>query len=134
MYKDIKSKLTNFNWIQAIRTNMPLGGAKSPYNDPQPPDDNKPFYWTTKELPLYNVMSGYDAKFYDRPSRAVNQNMKTKWKAELSIVGKNAKGIYKLIGTLKYGFKIYPNGTVLIKGVNKRWTSGFQKRIIRTAR
>lgn len=37
------------HWVQVINTNIPLGGATSPYIDPQPNDDNLPFYWTAAE-------------------------------------------------------------------------------------
>ena len=37
------------NYIQIIHTNDPLGGATSPYLDPQPNDDTLPFYWTNAE-------------------------------------------------------------------------------------
>ena len=37
---------SNLNWIQTIRTNRPNGNASSPYNDPQPSDDELPFYYT----------------------------------------------------------------------------------------
>jgi hypothetical protein len=57
----------NINWVQEISTNAPLGGAKSPYNDPQPPDDNLPFYWTNKELPNYTNTHGYNSIFNDSP-------------------------------------------------------------------
>jgi len=36
-------------WVQTITTSFPLGGATSPYNDPQPPDDDLPYYWTRAE-------------------------------------------------------------------------------------
>jgi RHS repeat-associated protein len=63
------SGLTNFNFVQTIRTNKPLGGARSPYNDPQPPDDNLPFYWTNAELPGETNQNGFNVLFSDRPSR-----------------------------------------------------------------
>lgn len=38
------------HYLQVITTNDPLNGAVSPYIDPQPNDDNLPFYWTTGEV------------------------------------------------------------------------------------
>jgi len=39
-------------WVQTITTSHPLGGCagpNQPYNDPCPPDDNLPYYWTNSE-------------------------------------------------------------------------------------
>jgi hypothetical protein len=36
-------------WVQTVTTSLPLGGATSPYNDPQPPDDDLPYYWTSSQ-------------------------------------------------------------------------------------
>ncbi len=38
-----------YRWTQTIDSNVPLGGTTSPYVDPRPNDDTKPFYWTDAE-------------------------------------------------------------------------------------
>lgn len=144
LYKDLGSGLSDFNWIQTIHTNDPpdKNGLPSPYNDPQTPDDDKPFYWTDKELPTQNVQPGYDAKFYDRPQRPRRRMLKTiRWQAELSIVGKNASGHYQAIGTFRYGFKSraffnFRNtlGIILKKIVNVIKMSTFHKSSIEAAK
>jgi len=109
-YIDGYDGFTDFNYVQTIRTNKPLGGANSPYNDPQPSDDDLPFYWTNAELPNYTNKDGYDVKFYDNPKRQ-NENG-TWWNAELSVVGRNANGRYMPLYTISYGFKIVNNRVV----------------------
>jgi hypothetical protein len=44
---------SSLRWVQTINTTHPLGGCTSPYNDPCPPDDSLPYYWTDAELPSY---------------------------------------------------------------------------------
>ncbi len=110
-YKDSGSGLTNFNYVQTIRTNVPLGGATSPYNDPQPPDDNLPFYWTNAELPSYTNQNGYNVIFSDQPTRLMQNG--TTWQAELSVVGMDSTGNYVPITTITYGFSIINNSVVL---------------------
>lgn len=109
-YIDGYEGFTDFNYVQTIRTNKPLGGANSPYNDPQPGDDDLPFYWTNAELQNFTNKDGYDVKFYDTPKR-LNENG-TWWSAELSVVGRNTNGKYVPLYTISYGFKIVNNKLV----------------------
>jgi RHS repeat-associated protein len=106
-----ESKFSDYRWVQSIRTDVPLGGATSPYNDPQPGDDNLPFYWTNAELPGYSNIGNNELTFYDKPGRRNNAD----WNAELSLVGKrNVK--YRNLGTINYGFNLL-NGRVSIKNI-----------------
>ena len=43
----------SLRWVQTVTTSHPLGGCTSPYNDPCPPDDSLPFYYTDAELPSF---------------------------------------------------------------------------------
>ena len=124
-YKDAGSGLTNFNWVQTIRTNQPLGGATSPYNDPQPPDDNLPFYWTNAELPSYTNQNGFSVIFADRPGRAGDAS----WQGELSVVGKNSSGGYQPLQTFTYGFDI-KNDTVTLQPLQPSTPTDFQNKSI----
>ncbi len=108
-----------YRWVQFVTTNDPLGGAaaNTPYNDPQPPDDDKPFYWTDAELPGYQNKDGYDLIFYDQPKRvkATATALGTvKWKADLSLVGVSPAGskTYSKIVLIEYGFSISKTGNV----------------------
>lgn len=126
-FKYTGNGLTNFNFIQTIRTNVPLGGASSPYNDPQPADDNLPFYWTNTELPSQINQNGFDVLFSDRPSRLMVNG--TKWQAELSVVGMNRTGHYVPITTITYGFQII-NNKVVIFPIKTSTPTSFQKKSI----
>lgn len=121
------SGLTNFNFVQTIRTNVPLGGAHSPYNDPQPPDDNLPFYWTNSELPGQTNQNGFNVLFSDRPSRGMQNG--TTWQAELSLVGMNSTGRYVPITTITYGFQII-NNSVVLSPITTTTPSAFQRQSI----
>lgn len=124
-YTDAGSGLSNFNWVQTIRTNQPLGGATSPYNDPQPPDDNLPFYWTNAELPSYTNTNGYNVIFIDGPQRPGNAT----WQGELSVVGMNGQGGYQALQTFTYGFDIN-NGKVTLQPLQPSSPSAFQSKSI----
>ncbi|MEI9919742.1 MAG: RHS repeat-associated core domain-containing protein [Bacteroidota bacterium] len=131
--KGLLSGLADFRWIQTIRTNDPLGGADPPYNDPQPPDDGKPFYWTDPEEITYGRSPGSDSRFSDVPSRRPTPGKTIRWEGELSLVGKNSAGRYEAVRTMRYGFKI-KNGAVKLKPIREVRPSGFQRRTIKSAR
>ncbi|MGQ9610193.1 MAG: RHS repeat-associated core domain-containing protein [bacterium] len=108
-----------YRWVQFVTTNDPLGGASAntPYNDPQPPDDDKPFYWTDAELPGYQNKDGYDLIFYDQPKRqkaTASVLGSVTWKANLSLVGVSPAGskTYTDIIKIEYGFSISKTGNV----------------------
>ena len=103
-YNDGKPGTANARIVQTVRTNVPLGGAKSPYNDPQPPDDKKPFYYTDAELPGRQNIDGEDLTFFDYPRRYNNVDG-TKWNVELSVVVDQGKG-YETVVSISYGFEI----------------------------
>ena len=73
-----------FKFTQVIDTNAPLHGASSPYVDPHPNDDTKPFYWTDAE------QAKYPTTFKDKPSRnpPTGTNV-TYWRATLALNGVN---------------------------------------------
>lgn len=116
-YKNRSPKYPEYRWVQFVTTNDPLGGAaaNTAYNDPQPPDDGKPFYWTDAELPNYQNISPYDLRFEDEPKRkltsaTVGNNIT--WKADLALVGVSPAGSssYSNIINITYGFQISTTG------------------------
>ncbi len=94
----------NAQFQQTVTTNLPLNGATSPYNDPYPEDDNKPFYYTDAELPGQQGNGGNDLDFYDRPTRLASANGTT-WEGELTLATDNGQGFTPVI-TITYGFEI----------------------------
>ncbi len=94
-----------YRWTQTIDTNVPLGGTTSPYVDPRPNDDGKPFYWTDAEA------AASPTTFSDHPSRNAPATGTTTWDAILSLNGVNASTATRL-DTLSYGFSIDTAGTV----------------------
>jgi RHS repeat-associated protein len=126
-YNDGKEGDLDVRWVQTIRTNNPLGGATSPYNDPQPPDDAKPFYWTDAELPDYKNKGGQDLIFYDRPTRSASKDGVT-WEGELSAVINSGDG-YKPVVTIRYGFET-KGGVAVPSKVIVNTPSDFQNKTI----
>jgi RHS repeat-associated protein len=63
-------KISNLNWTQRFSDTNPAAGsglkANTWYNDPQPPDDNLPYYYTLSELPRALTNDGIG--FSDFPS------------------------------------------------------------------
>ncbi|MEW6288573.1 MAG: hypothetical protein AB1545_01835 [Thermodesulfobacteriota bacterium] len=94
-----------YRWTQTIDTNVPLGGTTSPYVDPRPNDDTKPFYWTDAEA------AARPTTFIDHPSRNAPASGTTTWDAVLSLNGVNGTTVTRL-DSLAYGFSIDTAGTV----------------------
>ncbi len=122
-YNDTDTGLNNFNFVQTITTNSPMDGATSPYIDPQPPDDDLPFYWTNSELPGYTDTWGYNVMLIDAPYRGIQNG--TSWQAELSVVGTDNYGMYNPIVTITYGFYFF-NNTVFVYPIRTVTPSSFQ--------
>ena len=96
-----------FKWTQTIDTNVPLGGATSPYVDPHPNDDTKPFYWTDAEH------AAHPTTFIDFPKRRVPVAGATNWDAILCLNGVNeATKTVIAFDSLTYGFSRDTTGTV----------------------
>jgi hypothetical protein len=72
-----------FRWTQTIDTNDPRAGAVSPYVDPHPNDDTKPFYWTDGEE------AAHVGSFTDYPARPAPASGVTTWEATLCLNGVN---------------------------------------------
>ncbi len=97
----------SFKWTQTIATNNPLHGATSPYVDPHPNDDTKPFYWTDAET------AAHPTTFIDFPNRSAPATGTTTWDATLALNGVNeATKTVKSFNSLTYGFDINSAGTV----------------------
>ncbi|RJX31905.1 MAG: hypothetical protein C4531_06850 [Desulfurivibrio sp.] len=94
-----------YRWTQTIDTNVPLGGTTSPYVDPRPNDDTKPFYWTDAEA------AARPTTFIDHPSRNAPASGTTTWDAVLSLNGVNGTTVTRL-DSLSYGFSIDTAGAV----------------------
>lgn len=99
-----------FRWTQTIDTNVPLGGTTSPYVDPRPNDDTKPFYWTDAEY------AARPTTFRDFPSRNPPATGTTTWQAILSLNGVNGTDVTRF-DSLTYGFSIDSTGTVTPSGL-----------------
>jgi RHS repeat-associated protein len=110
-YNDDKTAEADLQLIQTVTSSdniTPGTKANQPFNDPQPPDDSKPFYWTDSQMPSYTNKDGQDIIFYDEPARSAILNG-NRWKGELSVVEKDKDGKYQPIITITYGFKIVGN-------------------------
>jgi hypothetical protein len=94
-----------YRYTQTIDTNAPLGGTSSPYVDPRPNDDDKPFYYTDAEEKAFGT------HFVDRPSRPAPTSGITRWDAILSITHVSGKTA-TILESLTYGFSLDSSGTV----------------------
>jgi hypothetical protein len=100
-----------FKWTQTIDTNVPLGGTTSPYVDPRPNDDTKPFYYTDAEH------IRFPSTFHDHPSRPTPATGTTYWYAILGLNGVN-EATKTAVGFdyLQYGFTVDSAGTITVSG------------------
>ncbi|MGE4180758.1 MAG: PASTA domain-containing protein [Limisphaerales bacterium] len=118
--KDRKPNYPEYRWVQFVTSNVPLGGAaaNAPYNDPQPPDDAKPYYWTDAELPGKQNSGGYDLIFSDQPTRfksSATAAFTVSWSADLALVGVSPAGgsSYTDLVKISYGFQLSTTGVTL---------------------
>jgi hypothetical protein len=98
-------------WTQTIETNAPLHGATSPYVDPHPNDDTKPFYYTDAEY------TRFPTTFHDAPTRTYPASGSTFWYGTLVLNGVNGTNVQHIDG-LAYGFSLDSAGTVTQIGPN----------------
>jgi hypothetical protein len=114
----------NLTWIQFIYTNYPkIEKSSQPYVDPQPNDDNMPFYFTGDEmkdnnafglgLKIYNRNNDkVNMTFYDSPARdwkgIVQKNLNPMtWKAHLyAAVWNSTKIVTVIYKGVEWGFQI----------------------------
>jgi hypothetical protein len=94
-----------YRFTQTIDTNAPRGGVTSPYVDPRPNDDTKPFYYTDAEE------QSSAGRFHDSPTRPVPGGGITRWDAVCSIAHVSGKSV-TILDSLKYGFSIDTANTV----------------------
>jgi RHS repeat-associated protein len=114
----------NLNWVQTVRTNRGVNGAKSPYNDPQDNPDDLPFYDTPWEVQFKRNSGGYDLIFEDRPRRDKPSEY-TYWHGELSLVGEKG-GKHYILQTITYGYEVKIGGAFIIYPVTSTLPSQFQ--------
>ncbi|WDE09747.1 hypothetical protein [Thalassomonas haliotis] len=100
---------SGFRWTQTIDTNAPLGGTTTPYVDPRPNDDSKPFYWTDAEH------ASSPSTFTDKPWRPVPASGTTWWTATLALNGvDDVKKEVTAFDAISYGFTLDSAGTVTL--------------------
>ncbi|HEX5014486.1 MAG TPA: hypothetical protein VFV72_10045 [Candidatus Limnocylindrales bacterium] len=95
-------------FTQVIETNKPLNGASSPYTDPHPNDDEKPFYWTDPE------QERFPTTFKDHPKRNPPTGGEvTYWQATLALNGVNEE-TKSVVGFdyITYGFMVDAAGGI----------------------
>jgi hypothetical protein len=110
----------NYQWIQTVtRDSSPKRPATPPYNDPQPPDDPLPYYWTSAENAIHSG-PGW-TEFIDYPSdpeRNLYPNTRAKSivvKFKTCLVCASSKD--KELKCFSWGFKYYRkrDGTTAVK-------------------
>jgi hypothetical protein len=88
-----------YKWTQVINTNEPKGGSTSPYTDPRPKDDEKPFYWNDAEQEMFPTA------FHDVPQRPAPAQGATDWEATLTLNGVDEMNKTAVpVDTVRYGF------------------------------
>ncbi len=108
-----------FKWTQTITTNVPAAGATSPYVDPHPNDDTKPFYWTAVEE------VAHPTTFIDNPKRPAPATGTTDWDAVLCLNGVDeSTKTATAFDCLGYGFSRASSGAVTQHGGSSASSGG----------
>lgn len=103
-YNDRKGEEVDVRWIQIVQTSNPRDGVSETFVDPQPDNDDKPFYFSDNEMKEFSKIEGQDIVFKDGPYRPkAIENVS--WLGELSVVKKEGDS-YKPVVTVTYGFEV----------------------------
>jgi len=125
-----------YRWVQSIKTNRTCDRSPSApeppvagtwYNDPYPPDDDMPFYWTNLQYPNHTNISingeHYDLVFNDHPGLGLfalqeeDPSYIYEFDAILQLVGVSSMDSksYSVIKEFHWGFKQRWNATIVEK-------------------
>jgi hypothetical protein len=97
------------NYIQIINTNVPLGGATSPYIDPQPNDDTLPFYWTRPEASTHGGAKSVGfSDFSTRSPSSLSSHNPITWSASLYPVIDEGGMKIKVGNGVQWGWNMKP--------------------------
>ncbi len=100
---------SSLNFIQIVNTNAPLGGAASPYIDPQPNDDNLPFFWTRPEAAgLGNLNTVRFDDFSTRSQGRLLAANPVTWQASLYPVIDDGEGTVQVGNGVSWGWEMRP--------------------------
>lgn len=97
------------HYLQVITTNQPLNGAVSPYIDPQPNDDNLPFYWTTGEVATRSTpKTVHFSDFSKRGPAALATTNPITWNASLYQVEYDGASAVTVRDGVSWGWNMKP--------------------------
>jgi RHS repeat-associated protein len=113
-YKSLSKKYSDFQWLQTVTTNAPMGCGEQ-FVDPCKMTDNYPFHRTKAEIANgWQSQAGYDSKFIDQPGREAKAGSASSWTSELSLFARNSSGKYIPLISLSYGFSTQKDGESVI--------------------
>ncbi len=97
------------HFVQFINTNVPLGGATSPYIDPQPNDDTLPFYWTTSEVAGFSTPNTVRfSDFSKRGTNSLTEHDTVTWSADLYPVEYDGTNGISVRDGVRWGWEMKP--------------------------
>lgn len=106
------------HYLQVISTNDPLNGAVSPYIDPQPNDDNLPFYWTTAEVAARSTSrTVHFSDFSKRDPATLSSTNPITWNAKLFQVEYDGASAITVRDGVSWGWDMKPATVGNAKGV-----------------
>jgi RHS repeat-associated protein len=107
------SSYANFNWVQTITTNAPLGQnpANTPYIDRDPGQRTSYYLNPSEQAQSARAAAAHGAStiFSDNPQR-ISSGSTVSWHAHLSLVGIKSDGHYHVLKTFGYGFTMNATG------------------------
>jgi RHS repeat-associated protein len=120
-FQSAVGNIGKLNWVQNyVEDTEPPGSCLLPntqYNDPQPPDDDLPYYYTMHQLPFFTSPLGTGISFED--NNCAKFNIASSFTLSLVVMGANGQPSSNLI-TFQYGYT-NTNGQVYVKPLSPYW-------------
>ena len=121
-----KSKNSEYQWIQSIKTNIDKNSERGQFEYIDS-NENYPFYFTKEQQKQFTSFPDCTYGFTDTPTRG-SRDLDTDWKGELTLVQQTKDG-FKPIFTVSYGFL---NDSESLRLYNLKFSeqSEFQKKVL----
>ncbi len=130
---DGEASPAEYQIVQSVSSSRPINSGVKPFERHNDAAEGTDFYHSPDALPQFTNKEGQDITTLDFASRYVSSGTGTSFKAETSIVKKNAEGKYEAVVTVNWGFILVGNVAVKDGIKMQEHPSKTQQKIINNA-